>query len=350
MRRLPYLIILILIAIAGTAACASLSWSLVQIPGFIHHDSRYPGTAWEDAYSVVLNSIKAENPDIVLFTGIGDFIFGRWPLKESIEYYTDKYYPEWAERLNSHGLTYYVTPGAFEMGGFPWNAEKQLQLARYQSTFASYLQMPSNGPADQSGIAFVKRIRNILILSLNLMERVNEQCRPEMSEKQLDWLKKTLNQHTDVDHAIVTGYFPLTQSPSATQLTSLPGLAYPKLFQTLKDRGIALYLHGDSAGVSIQNKEGLCQLSPGGMFGWTPTVNYTLIRVQPEILHVEVKSLPVTCSHHSEGSQQLFPKTIAFDKEQVAMGFRTTGSVDFMKQDGSYRLKHKTGCFHERSR
>ena len=352
MRRLRshFIPVLLFVALAGVQRSEGSSWSFVQIPGFIHHDSRYPGTAWEDAYAVVLNAIKAENPDVVLFTGIGDFIFGRWPLKESIEYYADKYYPEWIRRLTRHGLDYYVTVGAFELGGFPWNGEKRLQFPLYQGAFARYLDLPKNGPADLAGLAFAKRHHNVLILSLNLMESVNEQGRPEISETQLDWFQKMVDQNRDVDHVIVTGYFSLSACPSATNLTSLPGHSYPKLLQTLSANRIALYLHGDTEAISIQNENNLCQVSPGGMFGWTPTVNYTVVTIKHDKLHIEVKSKQVTCSHFSKGPDLLFPKTIAFDKEQIVTGFRSVGSVDLVQQDSSYKLKNRAGCFQDNTR
>ena len=221
------------------------AWTFVSMPDFLNVDTTYPQPAWEDALDYVLKAVKAENPDFVLVAG--DLVMGRWSSEEKIEKYAAIYYPDWIKRMNAHGLKFYTAIGDHEIGDNPWPPEKAKLVPSFKKAFRDYMKMPLNGPEHMKGNAFYFVHKNTLFLSVDVFEKGKGrqgEIVARVTGKQLEWMKKTLTDYSDVDHVIVMGHTPIlgpVRKRSSSGLMLEEGRQSP-FWQSMAKHAVDLYL------------------------------------------------------------------------------------------------------------
>jgi DNA repair exonuclease SbcCD nuclease subunit len=269
------------------------AWTFVSMPDFLNVDTTYPQPAWEDALDYVLKAVKAENPDFVLVAG--DLVMGRWPSEEKIEKYAAIYYPDWIKRMNAYGLKFYTAIGDHEIGDNSWPPDKAKLVPSFKKAFRDYMKMPLNGPEHMKGTAFYFLHKNTLFVSIDVFERGKGhegEIVAQVTGKQLKWLKKTLADHSDVNHVIVMGHTPIlgpVRQRSSSGLMLEKGRQSP-LWQSMAKHTVALYLCGEVHAITCTEKDGVQQIAHGGLFGYNPKVNYLVVKVSAQKMELELKN------------------------------------------------------------
>ncbi|MCP5537877.1 MAG: metallophosphoesterase [Akkermansiaceae bacterium] len=284
-------------AVAESDAGQDAPWTFVSIPDFLNVDTLYPQPGWEDALSYSLKAVKAENPDFVLVPG--DLVMGRWETAEGIKKYAATYYPAWIKRMQAHGLKYYTAIGDHEIGDNPWRGAKVALVPNYKQAFVEYLKMPQNGPEHMLGTAFYFTHKNALVISVDVFEQdENGEVHAGVTGKQLAWLEEVLEKYKDIPHKIIMGHTPVL-GPVRKKASS--GLMTEKgresaFWQTMARHKVDLYLCGEVHAITSKHADGVEQISHGGLYGYNPTVNYLVAKIDGDRIELELKELVISCT------------------------------------------------------
>jgi type 1 glutamine amidotransferase len=326
------------------------TWRFVSIPDFVNVDLTYPQPGWEETLDYCLKAIKAEDPEFVLVAG--DLVMGRWPDKAAIEKLAGQYYPAWIQRMADHGLKYYTAIGDHEIGDNPWPAGKAALVPVFKRQFQKYLNMPRNGPLRMKGTAFSVIHENTLIVALDVFEKgagPQGGIVPQVTGEQLEWLERTLTDNPGVQHVVVMGHTPIL-GPVAQESSSglmLEGGRQSPLWQTLKARGVDLYLCGEVHAITCTEADGVLQIAHGGLFGYNARVNYLVATVYCDRIDLELKEIEIV----NEGGK--LPQTgdnrpherIRMADEVRQKGFTTAGTAVLPRDGRGLTLSNATGCF-----
>ena len=329
-------------------------WTFVSMPDFLNVDTTYPQPGWEDALTYVLQAVKAEGPDFVLVAG--DLLMGRWWSEEKIEKYAARYYTDWIERMDAHGLRYYTAIGDHEVGDNPWPPERAALVPSFKRAFRDYLKMPLNGPEHMKGTAFYLVHNNTLIVAVDVFEKGKSlqgqgDIAARVSGAQLAWLRDVLESHHGVDHIIVMGHTPIL-GPVRKQSSS--GLMLERgresaMWQTLAEYDVDLYLCGEVHAITCIEKDGVQQIAHGGLFGYNPKVNYLVGQVWPDRVELELKELDIVCEGErlwQEGRNRPF-ETVRITEETRTRGYLSVGHLTLMKSSEARQWLGRTGYFDE---
>lgn len=315
MRYIYIAIFVALVAVPSVNAAEqkeSNVWTFVSIPDFINVDTVYPEPEWEDALSYTLKSIKAENPEFVLVAG--DEVMGHWDFpekrldtgetvegEEGVRHWASVYYPAWKKRFEAHDLPVYTAIGDHEIGDNPWRGRKLRCVPEYKRMFARYMKMPTNGPDHMKGTTFFVKHKNVLIVSVDVFEDGSSTqggIAAQVTSKQLEWLDTTLRDNANVDHVIVMGHTPIA---GPVRKNSSSGLMLVKgtdsaFWQMMVKHKVDLYLCGEAHAITCHFKDGIQQITHGGLYGYNPQVNYLLCTVHPDRIELELKEIDIVNS------------------------------------------------------
>ena len=333
----------------------SASWTFVSMPDFINVDCDYPQEGWEDALSYILNSVKKENPDFLVVAG--DLVMGEWDApgwsdKDTIAKYANRYYPAWINRMKDHDLKFYTAIGDHEIGDNDWPTQKRFEAVKYyKKAFANYLKMPDNGPQNMKGTAFWWRHKNVLFISTDLFEEGksrNGLIRLGVTGKQLQWLRRTLEENADVDHKIVIGHAPVLGPVRKWSSSGLMvnGGRDSEFWQTMKEYNVDAYLCGEVHAITCTERDGIMQVAHGGLIGYNTRTNYMVVHVTKNKVELELKEIEFTPSgNHLWQRQSNRPlKYVRISDEDKAKGFYTVGTATLDKSEGK-KFINRTGYF-----
>ena len=356
-----YLSLFLCILSSSTITCAeqqeaTTPWSFVSIPDFLNFDIEYPQKGWEDALGYILDSMKQEDPAFVMVAG--DLVMGHWGTeKDEIDQWADKYYPDWIQRFKDHDLKVYTAIGDHEIADNPWRGAKAEAVPFYKEAFVRHLKMPLNGPEHMKGTAFYWVRNNVLLVSVDVFEKGKGKqgdIVAQVTGKQLAWLEDTLKKHRDiVDHIVVMGHTPILRP---VRKFSSSGMLLEKgrdsaLWKTLVEHQVDLYICGEVHAVTCIQKDGVQQVSHGGLLGRTTQPNYMVVTVHENRLDLEIKEIDLI-----NGSGMLWQKrkdrgpydTITITPERKAAGFTSIGQVSINKHGNTRVFESINGLFNEK--
>jgi hypothetical protein len=326
------------------------AWKFVSIPDFLNNDILYPQQGWEETLDYVLNSIKKERPDFLLIPG--DLVQGRWWSEKDIRKYADIYYKAWKARLKAHSLKYYTAIGDHELGDLPGPKKAKQHFSLYKQMFRKYLKMPENGPDNMIGTAFYFTHKNCLFIAVDVFEQSEKgDILIQVGGKQIKWLKKVMSRQHDVKHVMVMGHVPIlgpVKVRSSSGLMLKHGERSP-LWRAMAKYKVDLYLCGEVHEINCTRKDGITQVAHGGLFGFTPTVNYLVATVSSNAILIEIKEIEIQ-NIGGYLPQQGWKKWLPREKIQIPekakqCGFQTIGSAVIKKTGSRKALGVKKGCF-----
>lgn len=330
-------------------------WTFVSIPDFLNFDIEYPQKGWEDALGFIMESMKNENPAFAMVAG--DLVMGHWgPTQKDVDQWADRYYPQWVKRWNDHQLKVYTALGDHEVGDNPWRGSKAKLVPHYKDAFRRHLKMPLNGPEHMKGTAFYWLHKNALFISVDVFEKGKSkqgEIAAGVTGTQLEWFEKVVSQHrAKVDHIIVMGHTPIlrpvrTFSSSGMLTEQGRDSAFWKMMVRHK---VDLYICGEVHAVTCIQKDGIQQVSHGGLLGRTDKPNYMVVTVHKNRLDLNIKEINLI---NGKGRLWQHQKkrgpwdSITISAEDKKKGFASIGTVSIMKRDGRKEFNSITGFFDE---
>jgi len=335
-------------------------WTFVSMPDFLNVDCDYPQEGWEEALSYILESVKQENPDFLVVAG--DLVMGHWDSpdwsdNDSIAKYSERYYSAWINRMNHHGLKFYTSIGDHEVGDNPWRTPKKLEAVKaYKQAFANYLKMPDNGPDHMKGTAFWWRHKNVLFISTDVFEEGESDqglIKAGVSGNQLSWLKKILEENSDVDHKIVLGHAPIlgpVRKWSSSGLMIKEGRD-SEFWQTMKQYNVDAYLCGEVHAITCTERDGIMQIAHGGLIGYNTRTNYMVVKVSKDKIELEIKEIDLLPhgDHLWQTKNNRPLENVTISEEDKTKSFYTVGLAtieksagkQFINRDGYFLTKHE---------
>lgn len=350
---------IVLLSLVLLLSCESAkqteNWTFVSMPDFINVDCDYPQPGWEDALSYILESVKKENPDFLVVPG--DLVMGEWDStgwndKDTIAKYANRYYPAWIKRMKDHGLTYYTAIGDHEIGDNDWPTQKRLAAVKYyKKAFSRYLKMPYNGPENMKGTAFWWRHKNVLFISTDLFEQgkgPHGLIKIGVTGKQLNWLRRILEENADVDHKIVIGHAPILGPVRKWSSSGLmvSGGRDSEFWQMMKKYNVDAYLCGEVHAITCTERDGIMQIAHGGLIGYNTRTNYMVVHVTKNKLEFEIKEIEMTPSgDHLWQRQMNRPlKYVTISEGDKKNGFYPVGRAILDKSNGK-KFTDRKGYF-----
>ena len=364
--RYKRLLILCMCAVLMTAChkAQEESWVFISMPDFLNVDCDYPEPLWEEALSFILQSIKREDPAFVVIAG--DIVMGHWDGPtwndaDSINKYARRYYTSWKRRMEHHDLKYYVSIGDHEVGDNPWKTPKKLAAVElYKAAFASYLQMPKNGPSDMQGTAFWWTHGDVLFMSVDVFEEgVSDQglIKADVSGDQLEWLEEVLASHKNIGHKVVFGHTPIlgpVRKWSSSGLM-LHGGRESDFWQLMKQYGVDAYLCGEVHAVTCTERDGVFQIAHGGLIGYNTRTNYLVCTVYKDRLEMEIREIEMQLSgvHKWQTKNNRPLERVSISPELKEGGFYSIGSLTidkshqkkYLNRKGYFRKEYETSTF-----
>ena len=332
------------------------SWSFVSIPDFLNFDIEYPQKGWEDALGYIIVSMKLEDPAFALVAG--DLVMGHWGTeKEEIDHWAEKYYPAWNQRFKDNDMKVYTAIGDHEIGDNPWHGAKADAVPFYKEAFRRHLKMPLNGPEHMKGTAFYWVHRNVLFVSVDVFEDgkgKEGEIVAQVTGNQLVWLEDVLKKNKDnVDHIVVMGHTPILRP---VRKFSSSGMLLEKgrssaLWKTLVKHEVDLYISGEVHAVTCIQKDGIQQVSHGGLIGRTTKPNYMVVTIDKDRLELDIKEIDLV-----NGTGRIWQKrkekgpfnTITIAPTRKKTGFTSIGHVIINKQANTRIFESISGFFDEK--
>lgn len=375
------------VIVSVSAGCTALHdardqtpWKFVSMPDFINFDVDYPNPNWDDTLHFVLQAVKNENPDFLIVGG--DMVAGIWHYEDAnhLRRMADRYYSAWIRRMQDHDLKFYVAVGDHELGDNWWRTDKKRRMfPHFEAAFRRHFQMPENGPPHMKGLAYSVRHKGTLFVMIDPFEQKQDgSVEVSVSSKQLEWVKQTLRDNTDVQHRIFVGHTPILPKFRARRSSEiqLPGGETTPLWHVMKENHVDLYLTGEVHDISIQHKDGILQVITGSTPVLVPDFSYTLVTVYPNRILLEIKRietiieepdqtqmtdairrdleaiearhLPKKMEKREKWRYWLSKCVIRLSDESMKTGFVTEGSMEIDKADSRREFKNRAGVFQTR--
>ena len=349
------------------------SWTFVSVPDFLNMDIEYPQTGWEDALDYYLDAIKAEDPDFVLFPG--DVVRGHWDSTTSdatdgmdadfnndfdidvddLDSWADKYYGAWKDRIEDHGLKYYVALGDHEIGDDPWSATVKANLVDdYKAAFVrNFSDMPKNCDANDGayeGTTYSFTHKNTLVVVVDEFEYVGgtDKWDAQVTGGNLAWVEDELDNST-VDHKVVVGHCPILGDVLVQSSSNLyvDGREESGLWEAMVDEDVDLYLAGEVHATDVLEADGIVQVTNNAQPSWNTYLDYLVVKVTDDKLDLELKEICI--DHSGDGIAQTGPsggpENITISAANQAAGFQTSGTLVIDKSRDLDRFTNRTGVF-----
>lgn len=274
---------------------------------------------WRTSQNNILNAIDGEGCDHVLVAG--DLVEGHWGLdtaktgtfgpvdtwehkRQAVRLAGELYYGQWRHRFASRGLKVHPALGDHEIGDNPWRGDgyprfKRSNLSTFKNVFADTLIAPNGytrrpaGPASRTAYARWLNPYTFLI-TVDVFQRTETDVIAKLDSQQLAWVEAQLRyaRSKGAKWVIAQGHTPIV-GPVRTVGSS--GLMYQggrdsALWRLFVKYKLDLYLAGEVHDVTLKRKDGITQLSHGGLFGWGGT-NYLLAKTNPDGSRLSLTSM-----------------------------------------------------------
>ncbi|MBN2612348.1 MAG: metallophosphoesterase [Bacteroidales bacterium] len=326
-------------------------WTIVSFPDFFNFDVPEPWPRWDTAVNWFLEQVEKESPEFILMAG--DMVNGHWTdSPKCIEHMGTTYFGNWIRRVSSHGLKYYTAVGDHELGDDPWPPEKVALVPHFENIYNEMMKMPQNGPDNKKGLAYWVRHKNVLIVTVETFEVINNEVRVTVCCEQLEWLKQTLAANKDADFIIVQGHAPVIGKPKARSSSSLmvADSSASELWKVMKEANVDLYLCGEFHAVTINEMDGIWQVVHGSSWGRTivDTQDYLVIEVAGKKLNLKMKSFRMEAGgehmwnlHKDRGPMEI----VRIPEEVKKEGPQITGTLTIDKSGRKKQFNNITGYF-----
>lgn len=332
--------------------------------------------SWNRSYRVALRTtldgFAAERPDAMLVAG--DLVNGHWgkdrwsvrgrSVKTGIFGPTSTfrqkkrarlraanfYFRQYRRMFDRRGIPLYPAMGDHEYGDDPWtghaNRFKRGTMHVVRRPFRRHLTsgLPINsrprGPAARSAYASYLH-PDLLLVTLDEFRRTGGgRVLGEIDDRQLTWLRRVLRRAEErgTRWIIVQGHLPILRRAAYRGSSALcyVGGARSALWRTLRRFDVDLYLNGEVHQNSRRTRDGVTQISHGGLFGFGRTLgntSYLLGRVYDDRLELSVKRFRVTWADGRSRLYQVSPGALPYRRKRVAPTPRQIGRLTLT--DGS---------------
>ncbi len=240
----------------------------VSFPDFFNFDIPEPWPKYDTAVNYFLDQVKAEKPNFVLIDG--DLVDGHWwDSPQCIEVNGTVYYSAWVRRMTQHGLKFYTAVGDHELGDDPWPKNKRELVPYFEEVYRNNLKMPLNGPENKKGLAYYIREGNLLIITVETFEIVNDSMRISVIGEQLEWFKKILEDNKDTKFKIVQGHVGIwgkINARSSSKLMLEEGKE-SEFYKIMAKYGVDAYFAGEFHDVTVLESDGIFQIVHGSSWG-----------------------------------------------------------------------------------
>jgi len=363
MRIVTSILHIAIVFLATTVRAEEPSWRFVSIPDFLNADRVYPVPNQQKALDFVLSSIADEKPDFVLVPG--DLVDGRWATGEApaatIRAKADLHYTAWNSLVGAHGLKVYAGMGDHEYGDDPWPAgkdrfgqvNKPALLPVFREVFREHMNPPDNGAEHLKGSTWFLRHKDLLIINVDTFEldttpgNKGSLVKCQVTGKQLDWVRETLETHADVRWKIVMGHVPIMPGVRAYRSSNcklIDGVNSP-LWRLMTEKKVDAYLCGEVHAVTCSNESGMEQIAHGDILHFSGTSNYLLVEGFSDQLRLTIKEAKLVLGKGRDTADQ--PATI----EPPADGkqsWRILGTTVLKDGPDGHQPVQRTGCFNRR--
>lgn len=277
--------------------------------------------AYERALDTILDDWQSLAPDQVLVAG--DLVEGWWGTRQdrsgnfgsgetfaqrqaSLRRAAATYYPQWVERFARRGMIAHLAMGDHEYGDNGWGPDKRALAPLFEREFAArftrladgsprYANRPRGSRHELTAYAWRPQ-PELQMVTLNVFDITAEHARIRLDLKQLRWLEGVLRdaRRDGVRFIVVQGHTPIV-GPVRTRGSS--GLTYEggrssELWQLFQRYGVDLYLSGEVHDVTAIHRDGVLQLSHGGLFAFGLT-NYLVADVYQDRMRLTLRDYDV---------------------------------------------------------
>jgi len=323
----------------------------VSFPDFFNFDIPNPWPGYEEAVDYFLTQVKAENPHFVLVAG--DLVNGHWwDSPKCVEHMGSIYYSAWVRRMNEYGLKYYTALGDHDLGDDPWPEHKIKLIPCFERVYAEHLRMPQNGPENKKGLAYYVREGDLLIVTVETFEVIDDSMRITVCGEQLEWFEQVLEDHSDAKFKIVQGHVGLwgeinRRSSSALMLE---GGKESEFYQLTKKHEVDAYLGGEFHDVTVLESDGIWQIIHGSSWGReiVNTQDYLVARVKGNELKLTMKRIYMDAQgeymwnlNKDRGPRE----TVRINEKTLKNGPETTGTLTIRRENNQREFLDRTGYF-----
>lgn len=272
---------------------------------------------YKKSLDTVLSDWAGKKPDDI--TVAGDLVDGHWgqdvtnvkvfgPVatpqerKRAVTRAGDVYYTQWAARFRAHGLTnVHPAMGDHEYGDNDWPRWKLNLFSTYQNEWAKHFaRLPNGDPrfADRPRgsmhefSAYAWRPRpDVQMVTLDEFTRNATGMRLQIDRRQQEWLVQVLKRaRADrVRWILVQGHLPILGPvrEGASSGLMYDGGEHSALWRIFRKYGVDVYLCGEVHDVTAIHKDGVLQLSHGGIFQYG-RLNYLVADFYPNHLDLKI--------------------------------------------------------------
>jgi hypothetical protein len=323
----------------------------VSFPDFFNFDVPNPWPKWDTAINYFLSEVKSENPDFVLVAG--DLVDGRWwDSPQCIEHAGTVYYSGWVERMNQHALKYYTAVGDHELGDDPWPEKKIKLIPYFEKTYSNILKMPSNGPDNKKGLAYYVRQGDLLLITVETFEVINDSMHTDVRGEQLSWFREVLRENKDAKFKVVQGHIPVwgeINYRSSSRLMLDNGKS-SEFYKAMIKNDVDLYLCGEFHDITVLESDGLWQIVHGSSWGRkiVNTQDYLVCRIEGNNMYLFMKRIymDATGDYMWNINKERGPRErMVINEKSVVNGPETVGTITIYKTKDRKDYLNMTGIF-----
>jgi len=323
----------------------------VSFPDFLNFDVPEPWPKYEDAIDYFLGQVKSEKPDFVLVDG--DLVDGHWwDSPQCVAVNGTVYYSGWVRRMEKYGLKYYTAIGDHELGDDPWPKEKSELVPFLEEVYKNNLNMPQNGPDNKKGLAYYLREGNLLIITVETFEVVNDSMRIAVIGDQLEWFKKVLEDNKDAAFKIVQGHVGLWGKLNArsSSFLMLEDGKESEFYKVMKKYGVDAYFAGEFHDVTVLESDGIWEIVHGSSWGRevVNTEDYLVCEVVGDKLNFTLKRIYMNAEgdymwnvNKPKGPREI----VKIDKKTLNSGPETTGTLTITNVNSKKTYTNRSGYF-----
>jgi hypothetical protein len=254
--------------------------------------------------------------------------------------------------MKEHDLIFYTAVGDHELGDDPWPAEKRKLVPYFEKVYRENLKMPANGPDTKKGLAYYVRKENLLLITVETFEIVNDSMYTDVIGEQLEWFKNVLIANRDAKFKIVQGHIPIwgdLHYRSSSRLMLNNG-KQSEFYKTMKQHDIDLYLCGEFHDVTVLESDGIWQIVHGSSWGReiVNTQDYLVGEIRKDDLYLTLKRIYMDAKgdymwnlNKDKGPREI----VEINEKTLNNGPITIGNLTIRKSDGKKLFQNKTGVF-----
>lgn len=292
--------------------------------------------SYETALNTILGAVQNENARDVYIAG--DFVEGEWGVdaentgifgsvgtesekRRAVQNAGALYYKQGLERFTKRGLTVYPAIGDHEVGDNPWQltpyqlqqaprsfsdfvAFKHRNLALFKKTYSDHLvtgrtdnDLFSNRPSGPAkGTAYAVRPHpEVQLISLDVFQKASNDVSVSIDSQQYRWLETVLQRANvdGVDWIIVQAHTPILGPVRVAHSSGLmyQGGSTSPLWKLMDKYNVDLYLAGEVHAVTAKYRDGITQISHGGLT-MVGEANYLTGTISGDTMAIVTKSFP----------------------------------------------------------